>query len=154
LTGGVNHAQAGAVRVPRGQTCSNHGTLGGEEMTQTQEPAPGRGTIDWIAAERSPEFRELIRKRRAFVLPATIFYLAWFFGFILLTAYAEDFMAESVIDGLTVGYCLALSQFIMVWGLTAVYLKKADRDFDPLARKAAQVAIEAGRGTPDDGVGR
>jgi uncharacterized membrane protein (DUF485 family) len=101
--------------------------------------------IDWIAAERSPEFRELIRKRRSFVLPATIFFLAWYFGFIILAGYAEDFMGESIYEGFTVGYLLALTQFIMVWGLGWLYLRRADRDFDPLARKAAETAIEAGR---------
>ena len=73
-----------------------------------------REGIDWEAIERSPEFQELVRKRRAFVLPGTIFYLAWYMGFILLVAYAEDFMSESVYEGLTVGYCLALTQFVMV----------------------------------------
>jgi uncharacterized membrane protein (DUF485 family) len=107
--------------------------------------------IDWEAAERSPEFRELIKRRRAFVIPATVFFLAWFFGFILLTAYAPSFMGESVYEGLTVGYCLALTQFIMVWGLSAWYLRRSDRVFDPLAEKAAQRALEAGRG---DGSGR
>jgi uncharacterized membrane protein (DUF485 family) len=102
--------------------------------------------IDWKAAERSPEFQELIKRRRAFVIPATVFFLAWFFGFILLTAYAPDFMGEEFLtDGLTVGYVLALTQFIMVWGLGWLYLRKADRDFDPLARKAAETAVEAGR---------
>jgi uncharacterized membrane protein (DUF485 family) len=101
--------------------------------------------IDWIAAERSPEFRELIRKKRRFVLPATIFFLAWYFGFIILAGYAEDFMGESIYEGFTVGYLLALSQFIMVWTLGWLYLRKADRDFDPLARKAAETALEAGR---------
>jgi uncharacterized membrane protein (DUF485 family) len=101
--------------------------------------------IDWIAAERSPEFRELIRKRRSFVLPATIFFLAWYFGFIILAGYAEDFMGESIYEGFTVGYLLALTQFIMVWTLGWLYLRKADRDFDPLARKAAETAVEAGR---------
>jgi hypothetical protein len=69
--------------------------------------------IDWIAAERSPEFRELIRKRRLFVLPATIFFLSWYFGFIILAGWA--------------------------------YIRKADRDFDPLASKATETALEAGR---------
>jgi len=100
--------------------------------------------VDWVAAERSPEFQELLKRRRAFIVPATVFYLAWFFGFILLTAYAEDFVGESVIDGLTVGYCLALTQFIMVWVLTAMYRRRADRVFDPLAAKAAQKAVEVG----------
>ena len=116
-------------------------------MKQTHDPGGGREVaIDWIAAEQSPEFKELIRKRRAFIIPATIFYLGWFIGFILLTAYAEDFMGESVYEGLTVGYCLALSQFIMVWVLTWLYLKRADNVFDPLARKAAERALEAGKG--------
>ncbi|MEA2192453.1 MAG: hypothetical protein QOI73_2574, partial [Solirubrobacteraceae bacterium] len=32
---------------------------------------------DWEAIARSPEFQELIAARRRFVLPATIFFLAW-----------------------------------------------------------------------------
>lgn len=52
--------------------------------------------VDWEAAERSPEFRELIAARRRFVLPATVFFLAWYIGFILLAGYAPDFMARSV----------------------------------------------------------
>jgi uncharacterized membrane protein (DUF485 family) len=95
-----------------------------------------REGIDWEAIERSPEFQELVRKRRAFVLPGTIFYLAWYMGFILLVAYAEDFMSESVYEGLTVGYCLALTQFVMVLVLGLLYLRKSDKEFDPLAEKA------------------
>ena len=98
--------------------------------------------IDWVAAERSPEFRELIRKKRSFVVPATIFFLAWYFGFVILAGYAPDFMGrEFLADGLTVGYVLALSQFVMTWVLGAWYLRKADREFDPLAERAAQVAL-------------
>ena len=101
--------------------------------------------IDWVAAEQSPEFKELIAKKRRFVLPATIFFLAWYFGFILLAGYAPSFMGESIYEGFTVGYALALSQFVMVWVLSFLYLKRADRDFDPLARKAAQTAFDAGQ---------
>jgi uncharacterized membrane protein (DUF485 family) len=101
--------------------------------------------IDWVAAERSPEFRELIKRKRAFVVPATIFFLAWYFGFIILAGYAPDFMGrEFLTDGLTVGYVLALTQFLMVWGLGWLYLRKADREFDPLAERAAEVALRAG----------
>jgi uncharacterized membrane protein (DUF485 family) len=102
--------------------------------------------IDWIAAERSPEFRELVGRRKAFVVPATIFFLAWYIGFIILAGYAPGFMGEEfLVDGLTVGYVLALSQFVMTWGLAAWYLRKSDRVFDPLARKAAARAVEGGR---------
>ena len=101
--------------------------------------------LDWVAAERSPEFQELIKKKRAFVVPATIFFLAWYFGFVILAGYAPDFMGrEFLTDGLTVGYVLALSQFVMTWVLGAWYIRKADREFDPLAERAAQVALKAG----------
>jgi uncharacterized membrane protein (DUF485 family) len=125
-----------------------------ERVREPQDVAAGpdhHSEIDWIAAERSPEFHELIRKKRRFVLPATIFFLAWYFGFILLAGYAEDFMGESIYEGFTVGYLLALSQFIMVWTLSWLYVRKADRDFDPLAREAAETALEAGRRARADG---
>ena len=97
-------------------------------------------TIDWEAIERSPEFQQLVKRRRRFVVPATVFFLAWYFGFVVLAGYAPDFMGESVYEGLTVGYCLALTQFVMVFALGIMYLKRADRDYDPLARKVVEMA--------------
>jgi uncharacterized membrane protein (DUF485 family) len=107
--------------------------------------------VDWEAVERSPEFKELIAKRRSFVLPATIFFLAWYFGFILLAGYAEDFMESRVYEGLTVGYCLALTQFVMVAALGIMYLRRSERVYDPLAREAVQRALQAGRERPPAG---
>ena len=98
----------------------------------------GETAVDWEAIERSPEFQELVRRRRNFVLPCTAFFLAWYMGFILLTAYAPDFMGERIYEGLTVGYCLALTQFLMVVVLGLWYLRKADSDFDPLAERAIE----------------
>jgi uncharacterized membrane protein (DUF485 family) len=92
--------------------------------------------IDWEAIERSPEFRELVDRRKRFVVPCTIGFLSWYLGFILLCAYAPGFMGESVYEGLTVGYCLALTQFVMVFGLGLWYLRKAETEFDPLAERA------------------
>ena len=111
--------------------------------------------IDWVAAERSPEFRELIKRKRAFVLPATIFFLVWYFGFIVLAGYASDFMGEEFLfDGFTIGYALALTQFLMTWVLGAMYLRQADKVFDPLAARAAEVALEAGRAGRGNGSAR
>ena len=104
--------------------------------------------IDWDAAADSPEFKELITQKRRFVLPATIFFLTWYFGFIILAGVAPDFMGEKVIEGVTIGYIFALSQFIMVWVLAAAYLRRADKVFDPLAAKAAEKAIQAGSAQP------
>src|SRR5918994_2383521 len=101
---------------------------------------PDRASYDWERIERSPEFQELVHRRRSFVLPATVFFLVYFMAFILLTGYAEDFMASSVYEGLTVGYCLALTQFVMVFALGILYLRKADREYDPLAQRVVSMA--------------
>ena len=91
---------------------------------------------EWHAIERSPEFRELTRQKRSFVVPATIFFLTWYVGFIFLTGYAPDFMGrEFITDGLTVGYALALSQFVMTWVLGWMYVRRANRIWDPLAAR-------------------
>jgi uncharacterized membrane protein (DUF485 family) len=108
------------------------------------EPLERAGSaIDWEAIERSPEFQELVARRRRFVIPCTAFFLAWYTAFILVCAYAPDFMGRSVYQGLTVGYCYALTQFAMVFTLGLLYLRKADREFDPLAERAIAAYADA-----------
>ena len=118
-------------------------------MAETSAPRgedEGRlATVDWEEIERSPEFQELVRKRRSFVLPATIFFLTWYMGFIVLAAYAPDFMSERVYQGLTVGYVLALTQFLMVLVLGLVYLSRSAKVYDPLSARAIERHTEAGR---------
>jgi uncharacterized membrane protein (DUF485 family) len=104
--------------------------------------------IDWQAVERWPEFGELERRRRRFVIPATIFFLAYYMAFILLASYAQGFMGESVYEGLTVGYVLALTQFLMVAVLGLWYVRRSEREFDPLA---AAVVERAERELPRGG---
>ena len=113
--------------------------------------AEHRTDTDWNAIERSPEFQELTRRKRAFVVPATIFFLSWYFGFIILTGYAPDFMGrEFITDGLTVGYVLALSQFLRTWVLGAMYVRRANRVWDPLAARVRD-SVES-PAAADDGV--
>jgi uncharacterized membrane protein (DUF485 family) len=108
--------------------------------------------IDWEAAVESAEFGELTRKKRSFVFPATAFFLTWYFGFIVLAGYAPGFMGESIYEGFTVGYLFALSQFVMVWVLAAWYIRKGDREFDPLAARVRESALgKPGRSSSGNG---
>ncbi len=91
---------------------------------------------DGLEAHRAiGEFQELVTRKRSFVVPATIFFLVYYMAFIIVAGYAPDFMGESVYEGLTVGYCYALTQFLMVFVLGLWYLRKSDREYDPLARQ-------------------
>jgi uncharacterized membrane protein (DUF485 family) len=109
--------------------------------------------FDWAALERSPEFRELVARKRRFVIPATAFFMTWYFGFIVLAGYAEEFMGRSIYEGFTVGYGLALTQFLMVWGLGWLYLRKADREWEPLRLRVVEEAIAMTQGRADADVG-
>jgi uncharacterized membrane protein (DUF485 family) len=110
-----------------------------------------RQKIDWEAIEHTPEFQELIRKRRSFVLPGTIFFLSYYMAFILLAGYAPDFMGSSIYEGLTVGYVLALTQFVMVFTLGILYLKRSERVFDPLSDAAIERYVEKDPGAARGG---
>lgn len=98
--------------------------------------------VDWERIERMPDFQELVARRRRFVLPATIFFLLWYFGFVILAGYAEDFMGTSIYEGFTVGYALALTQFAMVAVLGLWFLRYSERNLDPLRERVAQHALE------------
>ena len=109
-----------------------------------EDPAAATGSelpqYDWEALEHTPEFQELVRKKRSFVLPATIFFLSYYMAFILLAGYAHEFMASSVYQGLTVGYVLALTQFVMVLALGLMYLRRSDKEYDPLRQRVVDMA--------------
>ena len=43
---------------------------------------------------------------------------------------------ELLVDGLTVGYVFALSQFVMTFGLAIAYVRRSRDTFDPLREQA------------------
>ena len=99
-----------------------------------------RHAVDWQRVEQMPEFRELVARRRRFVVPATAFFLVWYCGFIIMAGYAEDLMGASIYEGFTVGYGLALTQFVMVAVLGLWYLRYSARELDPLRVRLSEAA--------------
>jgi|SRR5258708_10467224 uncharacterized membrane protein (DUF485 family) len=84
-------------------------------------------TPDWAAIERMPEFRALVRAKRAFIVPATLFFVAYYFALPALVGYRPDLMSTPVIGRINVAYLFALSQFAMAWALMAAYVLRARR---------------------------
>ena len=87
---------------------------------------------DWAELERLPEFRALVRAKRAFILPATIFFVAYYFALPALVGYWPEAMSTRVFGPLNLAYLFALSQFAMAWILMALYVRRARR-FDAQA---------------------
>jgi uncharacterized membrane protein (DUF485 family) len=102
---------------------------------------------DWQAIEGSPEFQELVKARRSFLVPATIVFLVVSLGYLLLAAFVHGFMGKQVLGGIPVAFLAALSQVLLTWAITWAYLRKADSTFEPLEERAAEAAARSTGGS-------
>lgn len=94
----------------------------------------------WEGLEQTDEFKQLVRARVRFVLPATIFFLAYYFLLPLGNGLAPNFMRTNVIGHINIAYLFALSQFFVAWLLAFFYIRQANNVFDRLAAKVRERA--------------
>jgi uncharacterized membrane protein (DUF485 family) len=87
----------------------------------------------YVEAQRSDAFVELRSRFRRFVFPMTALFLAWYFLYVLLAAYAPEFMSQKVFGNINVGLIFGLGQFLSTFVITVLYVRWADREFDPRA---------------------
>jgi uncharacterized membrane protein (DUF485 family) len=88
---------------------------------------------DYLAVQASPEFQELRSRLRRFVFPMSAVFLLWYFAYVLLGAFAHDFMAIKVWGDINVGLLIGLGQFVSTFIITAIYVRFANRELDPRA---------------------
>ncbi len=105
----------------------------------TAKPAHERTAADeanagaWDQVAAMSEFRELLAAKRRFIVPATIFFIVYYFALPILVGYAPGFMDTKVMGVVNLAYLFALSQFFMAWILARLYLRKAGT-FDAMAQ--------------------
>jgi uncharacterized membrane protein (DUF485 family) len=99
----------------------------------------------FVDLQGSEEFAELRSRFRKFVFPMTALFLAWYFLYVLLSVYASDFMSHKVLGNINVGLILGLGQFVSTFVITILYVRWADRVFDPRAAALATRIGEARR---------
>jgi uncharacterized membrane protein (DUF485 family) len=97
-----------------------------------------------VELQRSDDFVELRRRFRRFVFPMTALFLAWYFLYVLLAAFAADFMSQKVWGNINVGLLFGLGQFVSTFVITVLYVRWADREFDPRA-EALHDRLEGGQ---------
>ena len=85
--------------------------------------------------QSSEEFQELKKRFRNFAFPLSIAFLVWYFAFVLASTYAVDFMSKPVLGNVTIGLIWGLLQFITTFGITALYIRHANKNLDPIATK-------------------
>jgi len=89
--------------------------------------------IDWEKLAGSQRFRDLLKAKKRFVVPAMIFFVVYYFALPVLIGYARPFMEKRVLGPVNLAYLFALSQFFMAWIIAALYVKAAAR-FDRMSR--------------------
>ena len=89
--------------------------------------------VDWDRVAASEEFKGLIRAKLKFVVPATLFFIVYYFALPVLVGYAPDLMSKRIIGVVNLAYVFALSQFFMAWIIAWLYVRAAAR-FDQMEK--------------------
>ena len=87
---------------------------------------------------RDPEFASLVRGKAALIVPATAFFIFYYFALPVAAGWFPELMQREVWGRINVAYLFALSQFFMTWGLAFLYVWAAagwDRQEHRLLRK-------------------
>ncbi|MDT5122808.1 MAG: hypothetical protein QOC96_2290 [Acidobacteriota bacterium] len=90
--------------------------------------------VDWNRVAASSGFKALVKAKRKFIIPATIFFIIYFFALPVLVGYAPELMNRKVIGSVNIAYLFALSQFFMAWIVALLYVRAASRH-DRMARE-------------------
>ncbi len=91
---------------------------------------------------KTEAFKELVRRKRAFLIPTVVFVLLFFIMLPVLSIFT-DVLDGKVIGAISWAYLYAFAQFFLAWIVTFFYWREASR-FDELAREAREEASEGG----------
>jgi uncharacterized membrane protein (DUF485 family) len=84
----------------------------------------------WAEAQNSAEFKELRKKFRNFAFPVTIAFLVWYFGYILLTAFARDWVRTEVAPNINIAIILGVLQFVSTFLIAWLYERHSSKHLD------------------------
>lgn len=87
----------------------------------------------YVAVQRSDEFVGLRKALRGFVFPMTAAFFLWYALYVILSAYARDFMSVKVVGQINVALVFGLLQFVSTFLIAWFYARFADRRLDPTA---------------------
>lgn len=93
-------------------------------------------SLDYSKIVQSSSFQQLLREKRQFLLPASLFFLAFYFTLPVLTAYSTV-LNNPAIGPISWAWVFAFAQFIMTWTLCIIYTKRA-AGFDRLVDEIKQ----------------
>ncbi|TCS80801.1 DUF485 domain-containing protein [Tepidibacillus fermentans] len=94
-------------------------------------------SIEYTEVAQSAEFKQLMAKKKSFIIPLSLFFFIFYFTLPVMTAYSKV-LNTPAIGAINWAWLYAFGQFIMTWTLITIYTKKAetfDQIVDQILRK-------------------
>jgi uncharacterized membrane protein (DUF485 family) len=115
---------------------------GAEEQVATGQAAQARAgeSAEWRRVERTSAFQQLIQRKKAFLIPAVIFFLVFYMTMPVLAGFTTILDGQAI-GAITWAYVYGFAQFLMTWILLHLYLNRAKK-WDRLVEETRQEASE------------
>ncbi len=92
--------------------------------------------------KNNPDFHTLVAKRSRFAWSLSAILLAIYFSFILTIAFKPELLGQTLREGGVITWSIPVGIFIIISAivLTGIYVRKANKDFDPMIKKITEKA--------------
>ncbi|HLW53119.1 MAG TPA: DUF485 domain-containing protein [Candidatus Angelobacter sp.] len=107
-------------------------------------PATGTGTSQWDRVAAMDEFKQLLKSKARFIVPATIFFIVYYFLLPYLVGYHPQAMDKRVWGKANIAYLFALSQFFVAWLIAWLYVRVASK-WDDSGKKIVDSLAKGGK---------
>jgi uncharacterized membrane protein (DUF485 family) len=102
-----------------------------KESRQTTHQTSGHAIYEELHA--ADDFKALRQKYRAFAIPWTIAFLAWYLLYVVMSMWATSFMDAKIVGNINVALVFGLLQFASTFGIAWLYARHANKELDPIA---------------------
>ena len=95
--------------------------------------------------ERNAQYQQLIKARNALGWSLTLLVFAAYYGFILIVAFDKSLFATPIAAGMTTtwGIPLGIGVILLTVLLTAIYVRKANSQFDPALKQILEKEVQS-----------
>jgi uncharacterized membrane protein (DUF485 family) len=92
---------------------------------------------------RHPKYQELKAKRTRYGWWLTLAMMVVYYGFILLVAFNKEFLSQRMGEGvMTLGVPIGFGVIIFTIVITAIYVKRANKEFDDLTADITKAVLK------------
>jgi uncharacterized membrane protein (DUF485 family) len=91
---------------------------------------------------QNPKFAEMVSKRTRLAILLSLIVLVPYYTFMMITAFKPALLAQPISEGniVTIGWPIGAAMIVGAWLTTAVYIRRANGEFDKLNKEILEEA--------------